>query len=201
MKNIRVILIAAIVFLGACSDDGDSDSGGGSSNKENVIVVIGDSIGAGVGSSINFPDIIASITGIPVINNSSPGISAEGAISAAQSLIAQHNPKFIVSLVGTNNALGAGNQASGAINSQKFLASVCIENGIVCIFGTLPHITLSGRINSNAEAISAGVRAIQGVRIADVRAAMNGSHTGPDGIHPNEAGHQIMGQVFAGLIN
>lgn len=203
MIKIRIVLLSAFVFLSACGGDGSSDSGSGSASgdKANIIVVLGDSIGAGVSASIKFPDVIAGITGIQVINNSSPGISAEGGVSAAQSLINQHNPRYIVSLLGTNNALGAGNKVSGAVNSQTFLASICIEQDIVCVIATLPHITLSGDVNARAESISAGIRGIGGVRIADVRASMNGSHTSSDGIHPNDAGQQIIGQVIAAQIN
>lgn len=201
--NVRLLLIVAFAFLNACGGDGKSDSGGGSSSsdKEDVIVVLGDSIGAGVAATINFPDIIAGLTGIQVINTSTPGISAEGGVSTAQSRILQYNPKYIVSLLGTNNALGAGNKVEGAVNSQRFLASLCIENEIICVIGTLPHITLSGKVNARAESISAGIRGIRGVRIADVRVVMNGSHTSPDGIHPNNAGQQIIGEVFAAQID
>ncbi len=198
--KIRLLLLLAFVFLGACGSDGNSSSGAGSSSKEEIIVVLGDSIGAGVGASINFPDIVSGITGIQVINNSIPGISAEGGVSAAQSLINQYNPKYIMSLLGTNNALGAGNKVSGAINAQTYLAQLCVANDIICVIGTLPHITLSSTANARAEQISAGIRGIQGVRIADARAGMNGSHTSPDGIHANDMGQQILGQVFASQI-
>jgi lysophospholipase L1-like esterase len=197
--NIRLLILVAFTFLSACGDSGSSSSGG-SGNKENLIVVLGDSIGTGIDASIAFPDIIASMTGIPVINNSIPGISAEAGVARAQSLIDENNPRYIVALLGTNNALGAAGQADGAINAMQTLAIICEDNGVICIIGTLPPITLSGDLNGNVKKINAGYRAIGGVRIADNNAVMSGSDIGSDGIHPNDSGQRKIGETFSAQI-
>ena len=194
--TIRLLIIVAFTFLSACGDSGSSSSGG-SGSKENLIVVLGDSIGAGTGASIAFPDIIASMTGIPVINSSTPGISAEGGVARAQSLIDEHNPRYIAALLGTNNALGAAGQASGAIDAMQTLANICEDNGIICVIGTLPPITLSSNLNGNVKKINAGYSAIGGVRIANNNAVMSSSDIGSDGIHPNDGGQQKIGETFS----
>jgi lysophospholipase L1-like esterase len=195
----RLIVLMLFAFLGACGG-GSSSSSGGSEDKANLIVVIGDSIGAGIDASFAFPDLIASLTGIPVINSSVPGSNAEAGVSRAQGLIDQHNPRYIVALLGTNNALGDGGRGAGAINAMVTLSVICASNGVICVIGTLPPITLSGTLNGNARAISAGYRTVGGVRLADNFAVMNGSHIGPGGIHPNDTGQQIIGQNFANLL-
>lgn len=192
----RIIMVLLVSLLSACGGGGSSSSGA-SGDKENLILVLGDSIGAGVAASIKFPDLIAANTGIPVINNSIPGIDAESGVANAPGLIAQHNPRYIVALLGTNNALGAGGGGDGAVRAMQNLANICAENGIICIIGTPPPITLSGKINGNVKAISAGYRAIGGVRIADNNSVMNGSHIGSDGYHPNNSGQLIIGDTFS----
>lgn len=197
--TIRLLIIVALAFLSAC-DNGGSSSSGSSGSKENLIVVLGDSIGAGNGASIAFPDIIASMTGIPVINNSTPGISAEQGVARAQGLIDEHNPRYIVALLGTNNALGAGGEADGAVNAMQTLAEICENNGVICVIGTLPPITLSSNLNGNVKKINAGYLAIGGVRIADNNAVMGSSDIGSDGIHPNDSGQQKIGNTFSAQI-
>jgi lysophospholipase L1-like esterase len=194
-----LIIIVAFAFLSACGDSGSSSSGG-SGNKENLIVVLGDSIGAVINASFAFPDIIASNTSIPVINTSTPGISAEAGVARAQGLIDEHNPRYIVALLGTNNALGSGGEAEGAINSMQTLAEICEENGVICIIGTLPPITLSSNLNGNVKKINAGYLAIDGVRIADNNAVLSSSDIGSDGIHPNNSGQQKIGDTFSAQI-
>jgi lysophospholipase L1-like esterase len=197
--TIRLLILVAFTFLSACGDSGSSSSGG-SGNKENLIVVLGDSIGAGNGASFAFPDIIASMTGIPVINNSTPGISAEQGVSRAQGLIDEHNPRYIVALLGTNNALGAGGEADGAVSAMQTLAEICENNGVICVIGTLPPITLSSNLNGNIKKINAGYLTIGGVRIADNNAVMSSSDIGSDGIHPNDSGQQKIGDTFSAQI-
>ena len=195
--RIRLLLLSAVVLLSACGGGGGSSSSGSSGDKENVIVVLGDSIGRGFGASINFPDLIAANTGIPVINASQNSISAEEGVAKAPGLIAQHNPAYIVSLLGTNNALGAAGKAAGAINAMQTLANICAANGIICIIGTPPPLTISSNQNADIKQMAAGYRAIAGVRIADNQAVMNGRHIGSDGIHPNDSGQSVIGQVFS----
>ncbi|MCP4009514.1 MAG: hypothetical protein GY726_08360, partial [Proteobacteria bacterium] len=181
------------VFLAACG--GGSSSSGGSGDKERLIVVLGDSIGLGECTNIAFPDIIESLTGVPVINNSTGGISAEEGVSRAQDLIDKHNPRVIVSLLGTNNVSWGG--VGGAINAMQSLAQICEDNGVICIIGTLPPITNSNRGNNDINAINDGYRAIGGVRIADNNAVMTGSNICSDGVHPNSSGQQIIGETFS----
>ena len=193
--NFRLIIIVVFGFLSACG--GGSSSSGGSGSHEKLIVVLGDSIGLGYNASIAYPEIIESLTGIPVINKSVGGSSAEQGVALAQGAIDEHNPRYIVALLGTNNAKGAGGEADGAINSMETLAQICDENGIICIIGTIPPITRSSSENGNVKKINAGYRAIAGIRLADNNAIMTGSDISSDGVHPNNAGQQKIGETFS----
>lgn len=196
--NFRTLLLSTFVVLSACGGGGSSDSGAkGDSGKKNLIVALGDSIAAGYSASTNFPDLVSGFTGIPVVNVSSPGFSAEREATKLDGVIDQYNPKYIIVLLGTNDALGAAGGVKGAINTNEFIANTCQQTGTICVLGTLPTIPRSEKADAAATAISDGIRRISNVRIADVRAALNASHIGPDGLHPNTDGQFIIGKLFA----
>ena len=78
----RVILLVLFTLLSACGGSGSSSSGG-SGNTGDVVLVLGDSIGVGIGADLNYPSIIGTNTGLPVINESIPSIGAEDAVARA----------------------------------------------------------------------------------------------------------------------
>ncbi|MGI9318682.1 MAG: SGNH/GDSL hydrolase family protein [bacterium] len=205
MKIIRISIVL-IIFqsLLGCGGGSDSASGAGqgatnsasSLSLERLIVVIGDSIGTGFGASVAYPDLLQSLTGIPVVNVSKPGSNAEFGASRAADLIAQHRPMYLVMLLGTNNTGGGGGGVSGAVNSLQFAANVANEAGVVPIIGTIPPISRDAGENANASAISAGIRGISGARIAPINRSVSISDI-EDGKHPNNRGQEIIAQLFA----
>lgn len=163
------------------------------------IVVVGDSIGAGFGAGSNFPAILQGITGIEVINVSTPGISAEAGASKVPDLIQRLRPTWLVALLGTNNAAGAAGGVSGAISALRFVAREAAENGVIPVIGTLPPISRDPSENANASAISGGILGIGGARIARIDQVVSLSDIG-DGLHPNDNGQAKIAQAFAGQI-
>ena len=166
---------------------------------ERRIVVLGDSIGAGFGANSNFPAILQGLTGIEVINQSTPGISAGAGVSKAPGLIERLRPMYLVVLLGTNNAAGAGGGVSGAISALRYAAEVANENGVIPVIGTLPPISRDPAENANASAISGGIVGIGGARIARVDQVVSISDIS-DGLHPNDNGQAAIAQAFAGQI-
>lgn len=215
----RILIVVLALLLTACGggSDDNSSSGAGETAEattaaetateepaaapevvalKDQIVVIGDSIGAGVGASSNYPAIIQSLTGLPVINVSTPGISAEGGASKAPSLIDRFRPKYLIVLLGTNNAAGAGGGINGAISSLRFVANVANQAGVIPIIGTLPPISRDADQNDAAFAISRGILGIGGARIARIDQAVSLSEIS-DGLHPNDSGQSKIGSLFA----
>ncbi len=207
MNSIKFSVFALFLFaLAGCGGGSDSSSGGGQAATggssttvplTRSIVVIGDSIGTGFGASTAFPDILRALTGIPVVNISLGGSSADFGAGRTPDLIAQYRPMYLVILLGTNNAGGAGGGVSGAISSLQYAADVANDAGVIPIIGTIPPITRSVKENNNAAAISAGIRGIRGARIALIYRSLNGSNIGSDGKHPNDSGQQIIASLFA----
>lgn len=191
----RLVILFSFLLLSACGGGGGSSSSGSESadlNKNNVILVLGDSIGIGTGSSTAFPNVIQAQTGISVINNSRGSASAQDQIFQVNSLIAQHNPRFIVALLGTNNA---NSNIPFAVSALQLLADSCQRNAIICIIGTLPPLRDSAA-NARAEDISNGIRNIANVRIAGIRAAFSPPAALVDDLHPNAEGQQLIGRLF-----
>ncbi len=203
------------VFLASCGGGGNSNSGAGqtsetpapepeesqpeesqSGGKQESIVIISDSIGTGATASYDFGSSIQGRTSLTVINRSISGqTTAQGAPQVA-GFLQQFDPKFIVVLLGTNDAL-QNKSASGAVNTLRSMAQLALDNGTIPIIGTLPPIYSSNSANDIAASISGGLFGISGARIARVRQALGPSDMSPDGIHPNNSGQSKIGAVFA----
>jgi len=211
----RFLLLFLFLFvLTGCGGDDNTDSGAGEETTEEApaeeatdeeedefklekrIVVVGDSIAAGVGATTNFPDLIERRTGISTVNAATPGISAEGGASQVPRLIERFRPRFLVILLGTNNAAGAAGGVSGAISAVRFAVSAARDKGVVAIVGTLPPISRDAAQNRKASEISAGLRRISGARIADINKAVSINDI-DDGLHPNDNGQSIISRLFA----
>lgn len=214
LKRFLLLFLFVFILAGCGGSDDNTDSGAGETAAEETaetpaadegdeefklekrIVVIGDSIAAGVGASTNFPSLIQSRTGISTVNAATPGISAEGGSSQVPRLIERFRPRFLVILLGTNNAAGAAGGVSGAINAIKFAVRAAQDKGVIPIVGTLPPISRDAGQNANASAISAGIRRISGARIARVDAVVSINDIA-DGLHPNDTGQAQIARVFA----
>ena len=197
--KLRLLGLIFVVFIAACSDGGSSS--GGSGDKEELILALGDSIGAGTATGgYAFPEITGILTALPVVNASESGASAQTEVIRAQGLIDQHNPPFLIAMLGTNNALGADGGAGGAVDALQTLANICESNGVICIISTIPPITRSSDENGNVRKINAGIFGISNAIIVDSNAVLTSSDILPDGIHPNGGGQDKIGSVFAGAL-
>lgn len=191
-----ILAIFLSAFLSACSDSGSNSGGGG--DKEDLMLALGDSIAAGSETGgYAFPEISSIQTAIPVFNSAVPGSSAEAEVSRAPSLIAEHNPRIIIAMLGTNNALGSGGGADGAVRALQNLANMCEDNGIICIIGTLPPITISSTLNGNINNINAGIRGISNAIIAESGPVISSGDLLSDGIHPSAGGQNKIAEVYS----
>ena len=204
-RNHGTLLITlTVLLLTGCGGGGTSTASGGGGNGvglERRIVVVGDSIGNGYAASVAYPDLLAGLTGIPVVNISKDGTNAELGVSRIPGLIEQYKPMYMVFLLGSNNATGSGGGVSGAVNSLEYAANATSAAGVIGIIGTLPPITRSSSENAAASSISSGIRGISNARIADINRSLNGADIGSDGKHPNNSGQQKIANLFAAQIN
>lgn len=198
----QVLAAMTLVALAGCGGGSSTSSGGGGNPElERRIVVVGDSIGDGYGASVAYPDLVASMTGIPVINISKDGTNAEDGVARIPGLIEEHKPQYMVFLLGTNNASGSGGRVSGAVNSLQYAANATSAAGVTGIIVTLPPSTRSLDENNMIREINNGIRRIDNARIADAAAGMNGGDMSPDGKHPNDRGQRKIADAIVGQIN
>ena len=214
LKRFLLLLLFTFVLAGCGGDDNNTDSGAGEETAEAApaeeaeteedepleldrrIVVVGDSIAAGVGAGVAFPSLIESRTGISTVSAATPGISAEGGASQVPRLIDRFRPQWLVILLGTNNAAGAAGGVSGAISAVSFAVRTAQDAGVIPIVGTLPPISRDATQNQRAAEISAGLRRISGARIARINSSVS-INLIDDGLHPNTQGQEIIARLFA----
>ena len=169
-----------------------AETSGTPSTGTSKIVALGDSIGA---RSPNWPTVVQSRSGIPVINYSRDSLKTGDFVGRINSILDSQNPSHLMILLGTNNARTG--QVSSAISDLQAMANAAIARNVTVIIGTIPPILTSSSHNSAAAKISSGISGIGGIRVANVRSAMgSGSGLFNDGLHPNASGTSIIASAF-----
>jgi len=111
-----------------------------------------------------------------------------------EGLINSENPSHVVILLGTNDAIRGS--VPDAISGLQAMVDIAAANNVIAIVGTLAPINLSAAQNVRAAEISAGIQGLTGARIADIRASL-GADLIVDGVHPGDAGQQLIADVFS----
>jgi len=193
MKHIFRACSSALIALTLIACD-SGDSGGG--KEVTKVVVIGDSITAGLGAT-PYPSIMANILGKPVVNEGKNGRTSAEGLALVRSALTRHQPSHVVILLGTNDAI-IGTSQFGAGQNVQGMVDVARELGVEAIVGTLPPITRNLTENNRSRTISGYLSDVSGARIVDIRAEF-GEETDLlfDGVHPNNAGQNIIAVSFA----
>ena len=191
------LVILLSLGLSACGGGGGSSSGAGASSGG--ILVLGDSISNGFTTTEAYPNILGRETGFPVVNKSITGGQAETVVSPIRFLLNKYRPKYVIILLGTNNARNGNIQT--AFTSIEFAARVSIEAGAIPVIGTLPHIFNNSFHDRRAGDLSNQIAGIPGSRIVNIRGVINKEDLTTDGIHPNVVGQTAIAREFARFIN
>lgn len=201
LKNLsrRLVAISLLSFLlSACGGGGGSTSGSGT-NSQGGIVVLGDSISNGYTTTVAYPDILRSRTGLSVENKSITGGRAETVISPLRTILAKFKPQYVLILLGTNNAQEGDVQT--AVTAIAFAVKISIEAGAIPIVGTVPHIFTNSLYDRRAGDISSQISGIPGARIANIRNVINRESLTTDGVHPNVEGQNAIANEFLRFLN
>ncbi|MCX7007400.1 MAG: GDSL-type esterase/lipase family protein [Kiritimatiellaeota bacterium] len=202
----RTIFAGILTLALAGCGGGDGSSGGSAadfgSNDGQVVVALGDSIVASVdGGGAPWPARLAGLSGKTVINAGVGGEESGGALSRCGSLLATYKPGYLLILTGANDAI-MGSSTDNAVANIRAMVQMAKANGTVPIVATLlPMIGEHGIFDSAARRISAGVGSVagvEGVALVDLNSEF-GDGTGRligDGLHPNDAGNQIIALAF-----
>ena len=195
------------LFLFGC---GGGD-GGGLTNKNpgnndvNVVVAFGDSITQGSECPCTpYPARLAGMIGKSVANTGISGSLASENVARAQSAIDSYHPGFMIILYGVNDVIH-GHGIEGIAAAIDAMVSTCLDNHVVPVLATYPRPIeghgifgpRTSRLNEHIKSIASS----RGVKCVNLESEfnMNPEWYMPDGLHPNDAGTQVMALAFADL--
>ena len=202
-----MMLVALSVFWVGCDSGGSS----GLSNKNpgnndvNTVVAFGDSITAGSSCPcLSYPSRLGGMIDKRVINTGIPGSRVKEGVGRTQSVINRHHPAFFLILYGINDVIHGGDPAM-IINALSQMVAICRENNVVPVLATYPTMLWDHEVFAGTTyVLNAEIRTLAkavGVRCVDLELefAANPAFYMPDGLHPNDAGTQVMAMAFADL--
>jgi lysophospholipase L1-like esterase len=202
-----VCLLTAMLGSVGCDRGGGGGGGGDLSdigdNNANLYIALGDSTTDGNnGGGAPYPPRLAAITGKTVNNYAAQNESTGGAAGKVGGILASSKPAaccFMLGAVDIINNMGQDN----AINNLRSIIQQCKANKTVPVIATLtPMIYSHSRFNGGVQSLNSAIRSLassEGARLVDLESKF-GSGEGlilDDGLHPNEAGNQLMAEAFA----
>lgn len=201
------LVVGVILLSGAgCLDSGgggDGDGGGSSQdigdNDPNRVVALGDSITEGIcrPDGTPYPARLAGLSGKNVINQGRCDERSVGGVGRIGGVLNQYKPGTIVILYGTNDALD-GRSTDAVINNLRAMCNAAIANKTIPLLGTcLPIYGGRSAANSRVQAYNEAIRSLArelGIRVVDFNKEFGGERSliQPDGVHPSDAGLQVM---------
>ena len=206
--------------LGGCGgDSGDkalsNDNPG--NNDVNIVAAFGDSLTAGSECPcVPYPARLSGLIGKTVFNAGIGGSKATSNVGRTQEVINQYHPAFLLILYGMNDVIHSVHTVN-ILPSIHDMVAICKQNNVVPVLATYPvplaghEFFANGTINLNI-----GIRAIadeEGIRCVDLENEFaigqnpeepewplsDAALLMPDGLHPNDAGTQVMALAFADL--
>lgn len=191
-----LLLIIALVFLQACSDEKQkfelTDSA--------VILAFGDSLtfGTGANPEQSYPAQLAKLTGRTVINAGVPGEISEKALERLPELLNKHHPQLVILCHGGNDLLRKLNVAELESNLGK-MVDLIQQSGAEVLLVSVPKPGLSMQASPVYQRIAeAKDVAIEDGIIAKVEAEIEWKS---DPIHPNAIGYKKIAEQLALWIN
>ena len=206
-RNISFLLALAMsgLLAGCGGGDGGLSNDNPGNNDLNVVVAFGDSITQGRQCSCTpYPARVQSLIGKTVFNTGIGGSDATANVGRTQSAIDKYHPAFMVILYGVNDVI-LGGSVDGILGALNEMVNICKNNQVVPVLATYPMpITSHGVFAPTTAALNAGIRSLadaQGIRCVDLEREFGADPAlyEPDGLHPNDAGTQVMAMAFADL--
>ncbi len=192
-----IAILASILTLTGCEDDGGSSHNFGDNNK-NIVVCIGDSITEG-----GYPAHLAALLkGKTVLNLGIGGTVSIDGVARINHALTVHKPGYICILYGANDVIHGMNLDAAAENI-RFMIQQAKANKTIPIVGTVTPATgnhgyMQGGIDSLNPKIKQVVKQ-EKAKLADLYAAMSGNpdlYLLDDGLHMNDAGNSKLAAIF-----
>ena len=191
-----LLLIIALVFLQACSDEKQKFKLADSA----VILAFGDSLtfGTGANPEQSYPAQLAKLTGRTVINAGVPGEISEKALERLPELLNKHHPQLVILCHGGNDLLRKLNVGELESNLGK-MVDLIQQSGAEVLLVSVPKPGLLMQDSPVYQRIAEDKDvAIEDGIIAKVEAEIEWKS---DPIHPNAIGYKKIAEQLALWIN
>jgi lysophospholipase L1-like esterase len=213
----------ALAIAGGFSGCGGDGGGGGLVNENpgdndlNVVAAFGDSLTEGVEGVIPYPPRLFGLIGKTVHNEGIGGSKALENVDRAQEVIGRHHPAYMLILYGYNDIIN-GRRTSTVVGAIEEMVIICEQNNVVPVVATYPIPILGHQIFAySVTVLNDDIRAMadaRGIECVDLEAEFSSGETNPDnpdwdipdpalymsdGLHPSDAGAQVMAAAFADL--
>ena len=223
MKGATIRGWALALGLGCMVGCNDGGGGGGLSNGNpgsndlNVVVAFGDSITQGSECSCApYPARLAALIGKVVCNTGIGGSSASDNVGRTQEAINKYHPAFMFILYGVNDVIH-GDGTAGIAAALTQMVFICKQNNVVPVLMTYPRPILGHQLFAGGTlSLNRSIRQIasaEGIKCVDLEEEFSAGSDplfpewpttdpalmGPDGLHPNDAGTQVIALACADL--
>ena len=214
--------LAAVFLIGllaGCGDDGDSSltNSNPGINDLNVVVAFGDSITQGSECAcVPYPARLSGLIGKIVYNTGVGGSNASANVGRTQQAINKYHPAFMIILYGVNDVIH-GDATGGIAAALAQMVFICKQNNVVPVLMTYPRPILGHNLFAGGTiSLNRSIRALassEGIKCVDLEREFSAGPDpiypewpmtdatlmGPDGLHPNDAGTQVIALSCADL--
>ncbi len=222
MKGMSIRWIGMAVGIGLMVGCGGGGGGGGLQNKDpgdndlDVVVAFGDSLTQGSACACpSYPERLAGLIDKTVFNTGVHGTIAQQNVERTQEAIDRFHPAFMLILYGVGDVIH-GFSAASTVDALGEMVSICRENNVVPVLATYPiPFDSHGAFAAGTSGLNRGIRALAAeleVPCVDLEVEFGGTADPAagisvtdrtlmeeDGLHPNDAGTQIVALSFADL--
>ena len=217
VSNLAAVFL--IGLLAGCGDDGDSSltNSNPGINDLNVVVAFGDSITQGSECAcVPYPARLSGLIGKIVYNTGVGGSNASANVGRTQQAINKYHPAFMIILYGVNDVIH-GDATEGIAAALAQMVLICKQNNVVPVLMTYPRPILGHNLFAGGTiSLNRSIRALassEGIKCVDLEREFSAGPDpiypewpmtdatlmGPDGLHPNDAGTQVIALACADL--
>ena len=212
-----IVLLALGLLAGCGSGDSALENNNPGGNDLNVVVAFGDSITQGSECSCApYPARLAALIGKVVYNTGIGGSSANSNVGRTQEAINKYHPAFMFILYGVNDVIHSDG-TSGIAAALSQMVFICKKNNVVPVLMTYPRPILGHQLFAGGTlSLNRSIRQIasaEGIKCVDLEQEFSAGSDplfpewpttdpnlmSPDGLHPNDAGTQIIALACADL--